>query len=356
MSMSKNLPQVDSERLLRFLVGLLETPSPTGYHRESNAYVKQHFAAFANLHLNELPKGTLCYQWLGHANGAPRALTAHTDTLGLLVREIKSDGRLKMSRLGGISWPGIENENVTLRTQDDRRYRGTVILQNPSTHVNREAHRSPRNEATMELRLDAKTSSAKETRSLGITVGDFIFVDPRVEVLENGYIRSRFLDDKACVATLYAAILALQEAGFRPAQDTYFHISNYEEVGHGAAAGLPEGLSEMISLDMAAIGEGQASNEHHVSLCVKDASGPYHFDLNDKLRRIAREHDIHLVDDIYTYYSSDGSAYWRAGGSARVALIGPGVASSHGYERSHRDALLDTARLICAYLLEPHDV
>lgn len=347
--------EIDIERMMDFLVGLLNAPSPTGYHRESNEFVRRAFAEFPSLHLTELPKGTLSYHWPGADSVSRRAITAHTDTLGFLVRQIKDNGRLKISHLGGISWPGAENENLTIRTHDDRRYRGTLILENPSTHVNRDAQTRARNEETMEIRLDERTNSAAETRALGIDVGNFVFLDPRVEQTESGYIRARFLDDKACVATLYAAVAALHDAGLSPAVDTCIHISNYEEFGHGGAAGLPDGLSELLTLDMAAIGEGQASSEHHVSLCVKDASGPYHFDLNNKLRRIAHAHDIELINDIYTYYSSDGSSYWRSGGTGHVALVGPGVASSHGYERTHRDALRDTARLIAAYLLDDRD-
>ena len=349
--------KIDINHMMRFLVGLLNTPSPIGYHKESNEYVRNAFAKFKNLELTELPKGTLVFHWPGERKDSACALTAHTDTLGFLVREIKENGCLKLTPLGGISWPGTENENVTVRTQNDERIRGTLILSNPSTHVNKDVQSTLRNENTMEVRLDIPTNNAAETRSNGIDVGDFVFVDPRVELLETGYIRSRFLDDKACVAALYAAIHALQESGMSPAQDTYLHISNYEELGgHGGSAGIPEHVTEVICLDMAAIGEGQASDEHHVSLCVKDASGPYHFDLNNKLRRIARESDITLINDIYSYYASDGSAYWRAGGSGRVSLFGPGVASSHGYERTHQDALIDTARLIASYVLDTSDV
>ncbi|MCY4009679.1 MAG: M42 family metallopeptidase [Anaerolineaceae bacterium] len=348
--------QIQVEAMMEFLLGLLHTPSPIGYHKESNAYVKEAFGQFSDLQLTELPKGTLVYRWAGEQNTPARALSAHTDTLGFLVREIKDSGRLKLSPLGGINWSGAENENVTVRTQNDDRIRGTLILVNPSTHVNQDAKTAQRNEHTMEVRLDVPTTTAEETRELGIQVGDFVFIDPRVEQVATGYLRSRFLDDKACVAALFAAISALQRAGLKPARDTYLHISNYEEHGaHGGAAGIPAAVTEFLCLDMAAIGEGQASSEHQVSLCVKDASGPYHFDLNNKLRRIARENQITLINDIYSFYSSDGSAYWRAGGQGRVALIGPGVASSHGYERTHRDALLDTARLIAAYLLDPHD-
>jgi len=207
-----------------------------------------------------------------------------------------------------------------------------------------------REAGTLEVRVDARTSSAGETRALGIAVGDFVYLDPRVEVV-NGFIRSRHLDDKACVACVLAAVKALQEAGEAPAQRTTLHISNYEEVGHGAAGGFPPDIVELLTVDMAAIGDGQASDEFHCTLCVKDSGGPYHIDFNRKLRQLAAEKGIALRTDIYPYYGSDGEALWRAGADVRVALIGPGVDASHSYERTHLDALGDTARLIGYYLL-----
>jgi putative aminopeptidase FrvX len=183
-----------------------------------------------------------------------------------------------------------------------------------------------------------------------VNVGDFVAFDPRVEVT-NGFVRSRHLDDKACVSCLLAAIKAIHAAGLQPAQTTTFHFSNYEEVGHGAASGFPAGLAELVSLDMAAVGEGQTSDEFHATLCVKDSGGPYHHGLSQKLRRLAEEHDIKYKVDIYPYYGSDGEAYWRAGGDVAVALIGPGVDASHNYERTHEEALLATAQWNVAYLL-----
>jgi putative aminopeptidase FrvX len=297
-------------------------------------------------------KGALMLRWPG-ASQARVGVTAHVDTLGLMVKEIKTDGRLKVTRIGGPIMNGLENENVTVRTLDDRRYRGTVMLINPSSHVNPNAATAARDENTMEVRLDLRTGSTAETRALGIEVGDFIFVDPRVEVTDTGFIRSRFLDDKASVACIYAALAAMQSAGQRPANDTYVLISNYEEVGHGGAADWPAELDEYLCVDMAAIGDGQNSDEFNCTLCIKDSSGPYHWEMNARLRHLAAAHDIPLKTDIYPMYSSDGSAYWRAGGSARVALIGPGVSGSHSYERTHADALLHTSALIVRYLCEP---
>ncbi|NWG16717.1 MAG: M42 family metallopeptidase, partial [Chloroflexi bacterium] len=340
------------DAMVDFLVGLLNTPSPTGYHVEAIAYTREAFAALEipGLTLATTGKGALLATWKGESDVSRRGVTAHADTLGLMVREIKPGGRLKVSPLGGIMWGGIEMEGVTVRTYDDRRYRGTVVPVNPSTHVNSRIQTQERNADMMEIRLDARTTSIEQTRALGIEVGDFIFVDSRVEVGEAGFIRGRHLDNKAGVAAIYGALAALKQAGMQPAYDTAFLIANYEEVGHGGASGWPFELDELLVIDMAAIGEGQNSTEYHVTICTKDSGGPYHFDLTNKLRRLAAAYNIPYKTDIYLNYSSDGTAYWRAGGDARVALIGPGVDCSHAYERTHRDALEGSAHLLAQYL------
>lgn len=345
---------INVDAVVEFLVGLLETPSPTGYYVEALDYAQKRFAALEmpDLTLTVTPKGALLAALKGSASDAPRGLTAHADTLGLMVKEIKSNGRLKVNRIGGVMWGGIEFEGVTVRTHDDRRYRGSVVPVNPSVHVNRDIHKAERSADTMEIRLDLKVENASDVAEMGIGVGDFVFIDPRVEVIDTGFIRSRFLDDKAGVAVIYGALLAIKEAGLTPPQDTYFLITNYEEVGHGGANGLPENLAELIAVDMAAMGNGQASDEFHVTVCVMDSSGPYHFMVNNKLRRIAEAFDIPYKVDIYPYYASDGTAYWRAGGVGRVGLIGPGVDASHSYERTHRDALEHSAHLIARYMLD----
>ncbi|MDQ7025319.1 MAG: M42 family metallopeptidase [Anaerolineae bacterium] len=337
-----------------FLAGLLNIPSPTGYHKEAIAYCRAAFEelTFADTTIRETRKGALLLHIKGESDDAPVGVTAHADTLGFMVKEIKSNGSLKLTNLGGINWSGAEFENCTIRTHDDKRYRGTVILTDPSTHVNRSAHKKERTESTMEVRIDARTGNRSETEALGIAVGDFIFLDPRVEVTDTGFIRSRFLDDKASVACIYGALAAMKNANLIPAQDTVVLIANYEEVGHGGSAGFPSNLAELLTIDMGALGNGQQGDEYSVSICVKDSGGPYHFDMNSKLRRLAKTHNIAHQVDIYPYYSSDGTAYWRAGGGARVGLIGPGVASSHGYERTHQDSLHHSAHLIARYLLE----
>ncbi len=344
------LPPIDTPYMLDLLTRLLNTHSPTGYTEEAIAFVEQELTAFP-LQLSRTRKGALVARWQGLAEDAPRALTAHVDTLGAMVKEIKPDGRLKLTRIGGLLLNGVETEGCWVLCNDGRRVRGSYLFEDASAHVHgAKVNETRRTEDNMEVRLDARTTSFEETRALGIQVGDFVAFDPRVEITA-GFVRSRFLDDKACVANLVTAIKSLHDAGLQPAQTTYFHISNYEEVGHGAAAGIPADVHELLSVDMAAIGQGQTSDEYHATLCVKDSGGPYHHGFSQKLRALAARHGIDYKVDIYPYYGSDGEAFWRAGGDVAVALIGPGVDASHNYERTHTDALVDTTKWIVAYLL-----
>lgn len=346
-----DLPQIDQEFLLDFLVELLNTPSPTGFTHHALTLTSKTLKQFSDLELSATRKGALVASWPGESANTPRGLTAHIDTLGAMVKEIKGNGRLKLTNLGGFAWNTVEGEGCTIFTNDEQEYRGALLLSKASSHVHGSDVNSTKRDAdVMEVRLDARTESAEDTRKLGIEVGDFVAFDPRVEI-NNGFIRSRHLDDKACVAAIAAAVKALHDAGLKPAQNTTLHFSNYEEVGHGASAGFPADMAELVAVDMAAMGEGQTSDEFHCTLCVKDSGGPYHYSLNQRMRQLAEAHDIPHNIDIYPYYGSDGEAYWRAGGDVAVSLIGPGVDASHSYERTHMDALVATADWIIAYLL-----
>lgn len=345
---------INLDDTLSFLTGLLNTPSPTGYAIEAIDYVEAAFKKIklSGLKISRTKKGALLAFLKGSSSSAPRGITAHVDTLGLMVKEIKGSGRLKATQLGGYAWNAVEYEGVTVRTADNKRIRGTMLLSNPSTHVNNKLGTTQREADNMEIRLDAITRNASETRALGIEVGDFVFLDPRVEVTDTGFIRSRHLDDKAGVAAIYGALAALKKAKLQPVQNTFILIANYEEVGHGGAADWPAELDELLTIDMGAMGDGQNSDEYSVNICAKDSSGPYHYAFTARMRQLATQHHIPYKVDIYPFYGSDGSAYWRAGGAAKVALIGPGIDASHGYERTHQSSIEHTAHLIAQYLVD----
>jgi putative aminopeptidase FrvX len=351
MSVYMNLPAIDSKFLLDFLTGLLNTPSPTGFTEQAIIFTESALAAFPGLSCARTRKGALAVKWPGQMASAPRALTAHIDTLGAMVKEIKSNGRLKLTKIGGYAWNTVEGEGCTVFTNSGSTVRGSILLTKASGHVyGSQVNELKREDDNIEVRLDARTTCQDETRILGIEVGDFVIFDPRVETT-NGFVRSRHLDDKACAACLVTSIKGLQDAGLQPVQTTHLLFSNYEEVGHGAASGIPPEVTELVAVDMAAIGDGQSSDEYHATLCVKDSGGPYHHGLSQRLRQVAETFQVAHKIDIYPYYGSDGEAFWRSGGDVAVALIGPGVDASHNYERTHLDALLATTQWVMAYLL-----
>jgi putative aminopeptidase FrvX len=344
---------IDVRFMVDILVQLLRTPSPTGYTANALHLVREMLAAL-KLDTRFNVKGGLIATWQGKSNTRGRALTAHVDTLGAMVKEIdQASGRLRLSKIGGLTWSSVEGEACSIITTGGRVYRGTILPRKASVHVHSgpEVEKGERSDATMEVRLDAKVRSGTDTRQLGIEVGDFVVFDPRVEVTDTGFIRSRHLDDKASVACIATACKALLDAGLRPAQRTTILISHFEEVGHGAATGIPADVKEVLAIDMAAVGPGQNSDEYSVGICVKDSGGPYSLEMKQLLMQLCQDADIPYKLDIYPYYGSDVGPIWRSGADVVAGLIGPGVDASHHYERTHVDSMVATVRLIIEFML-----
>ncbi|GGJ48645.1 M42 family metallopeptidase [Deinococcus roseus] len=343
---------IDTRYLADRLLTLLRTPSPTGFTGQA-MQVLAGMLQDLGIEPQFTPKGALYWTLSGQATGKTVAFSAHIDTLGAMVKEIKDNGRLKLTALGGYDWATVEGEYCTVHLQGGKTLTGTVVNVKQSTHVwGAELRDLKRTDETMEVRLDARSFSAEDALNLGVQVGDFVSWDPRAELTESGYLKSRHLDNKAAVAVFLDVTRAVLQEKIALKHTTHFFISNYEEVGHGASVGIPQDTQELIAVDMAAIGKGQTSHEHHCTLCVKDSSGPYDHGLGNRLRKAAVQAGIDLKIDIYPYYGSDASAAWRAGGNYPAALIGPGVDASHAYERTHLDALQDTAKLILQYMQE----
>lgn len=330
-------------------VELCRIPSPTGYTEQAIAFMENEFAALG-VPTQRTRKGALIATLAGEETERTRCLTAHIDTLGAMVKEIKGNGRLKLTRIGGYSFQTIEGEHVTIHTASGKSYTGTVLVTKASVHVFAQEHyKQERDEHTIEVRIDERTTSRAETEALGIGVGDYVSLDPRSLRTPAGFIKSRHLDDKACAAILLGVAKAVKEGGIKLANTTHLLISNYEETGHGASV-FPSTTTEMIAVDMAAVGEGQTSDEFSVTVCMKDSTGPYDYELSRRLQAIAASEGISLKMDIYPSYGSDASAALRAGGEFKAACVGPGIDASHSFERCHEESLLETARLLLAYL------
>jgi putative aminopeptidase FrvX len=329
---------------------LANIPSPSGNTEKVMAWVAAELERLGVQHA-KTNKGAVLATIPGENDDKHRLLTAHVDTLGAMVKEIKGNGRLKLALIGGFEFNAIEGEHCQIETDNGRVYTGTILSTKASVHVyGREAGKMERTEQNMEVRLDEKVKSKEEVLALGIRVGDFVSFDPRVIVTESGFIKSRHIDDKASVAILLGVIKHLRETGTTLPYTTHFLISNNEEIGYGGNSGIPEKTVEYLAVDMGAIGDGQTTDEYCVSICAKDSSGPYHYGLRKHLVRLAEENGLHYQVDIYPYYGSDASAALRAGYDIVHGLVGPGVDASHSHERTHKEALDNTAKLVLAYL------
>ena len=337
-------------KTLDYIVKLTTTPSPTGYTTEIMDYIQSEVESFG-YQASKTPKGGVLVTVPGTNEDQHRMVTAHLDTLGAMVRAIKADGRLKMDLVGGFGYPSIEGENCLIHVaKNGQTYTGTILMHQTSVHVYKDASTAERNQTNMEIRLDEKVKTAEETRALGIEVGDFISFDPRTVVTETGFIKSRHLDDKVSAAILIHLLKTYKEESIELPYTTHFYFSNNEEIGYGANSSIPKQVVEYLAVDMGAMGDDQQTDEYTVSICVKDGSGPYHYELRQHLVSLAESHQIPYKLDIYPYYGSDASAAMRAGADVRHALLGAGIESSHSYERTHLDSVQATEQMVDVYL------
>jgi putative aminopeptidase FrvX len=342
----------DVEYMVQATAELCRIPSPTGFTHMVTERIE---AMLEEIGLSASPttKGSLVVTLPGATSGDGRLLTAHVDTLGAMVKEIKSSGRLKLTSIGGYDWSTIEGEFCLVHRANGEPVTGTIVTTKSSLHVHgKDLIDLKRDEDSIEVRLDEIVANADEVKALGISVGDFVSIDPKTTVTERGFIKSRHLDDKACVGICLGVAKAIVDSGELLERPSYLYFSVFEEVGHGTSSGIPDGVTEAIAVDMAAVGSGQQSDERAVTICTKDTSGPYHYGLTRQLIDIAQRDGIDHRIDIYPHYGSDVSQALEAGYDIRGALVGPGVDCSHAYERLHRDSLDATARLLLAWLRE----
>lgn len=338
-----------SDFIIQETCKLLAIDSPTGYTDNAVDFCMTELKALGYEPVKTVKGGVLVNLGGEDANDAVM-LETHLDTLGGMVCEIKGNGRLRLTNIGGMNPNNAEAENVRVVTKFNGVYEGTLQLCNASLHVNKDYNSTSRSWDVVEVVLDEIVSSKADVEALGISVGDFVCFDPRTRVTEKGYIKSRFLDDKLSVGILLGYAKYLKDNNVTPARRVYGHITVYEEVGHGGSASVPSGVTEAISVDMGCVGNGLQCTEREVSICAKDSGGPYSYSVVSNLISAAKRENLRYAVDVYPAYGSDVEATLRAGYDIKHGLIGAGVYASHGYERSHRDGVENTFKLLCAYL------
>ncbi len=340
--------EFDKSYFLNLAKNLFLTPSPSGYCHNIMDKI-ENYAKDLNLEFTKTNKGNAIITLNGQNKDYVIGLSSHVDTLGLMVRSVNSDGTLKLVTIGGNQSNSLIGEYCTIFTRDNKKYSGTILTTSYSSHVFKDATKKGADFEELIVRIDELVKSAKDVEELGIKNGDFISIDPKTTILENGFIKSRHIDDKISVAIVFTLIKALIDNNITPKNTIRFIVSTYEEVGHGASH-IPSDIKELIAVDMGCIGKDLACTETDVSICAKDSSGPYDYFMTNRLIDIAKTEKLNYAVDIYPFYGSDASAALRAGNNIKAALIGPGVHASHGMERTHYDACLASMKLLFSYL------
>ncbi len=348
-------PEIDSEYLARVLKRLLETASPSGYTDAISRVACEELAALG-LRYELTRRGAIRARLPGAERRPARALIAHLDTLGAQVKNLKANGRLELVPVGHWSARFAEGARCTVFTEAGA-YRGTILPLKASGHVyNEEIDTQPVGWGHIEVRVDALSRNAEDLAKLGIAIGDMVAIDPHPEFLENGFVVSRHLDDKAGCAILFAAMKALAAAREPPPVDLFFLFSISEEVGVGASSVLTHDIASMVTIDNGTTAPGQASDEFGVTIGMADQTGPFDYHLTRKLIRLCREHEIPYQQDVFRYYRSDSASALEAGADVRTALLAFGVDGSHGYERIHIHSLRSLAELVAAYATSPVEI
>lgn len=322
--------------------------SPTGYTINCISYIKEEVSNLG-FKVEMTNKGNLKIFVEGKDHSQVRATSAHVDTLGLMVRSIDSSGRLKVTKLGGPLIPSLDGEYCYIKNRENKIFKGTILSTSPSVHVFSDASTKVRDIDNIEIRLDELVKNADDVKKLGIDNGDFVFIDPKFDITESGFLKSRFIDDKGCVCMLLTILNLISKGEIKPQFDTIFYFVVYEEVGHGAS-NLDSRITEFVTMDMGCVGLDLSGDETKVSICAKDSNGPYDYELTDRLVKLAKNNNIDYCIDIFPFYGSDIGAAYHAGYDLKGALIGPGVSASHGMERTHLKGIENTIKLMTSYL------
>lgn len=343
----RRLTMATIDYIINTIEKLVNIPSPSGFTKEVMEFVKAEAEGFG--YASEFSqKGGLIIAVKGKIEET-LGLSAHVDTLGAMVRSIDSDGNLKLALVGGYTLHSIEGSYCKIHTRDNRTYTGTILIKSSSVHSYDDAKTLERTDRNMLIRIDEIVKNKEDVLALGINSGDYVSFDAQFKYTEKEFIKSRHLDDKASVAVLLGMLKDMSDNKLIPKSCLKILISNYEEVGFGASW-VPTEIKELLAIDMGAIGDDLNGNEYAVSICAKDSHGPYDYDMTNRLIALAKENELDYVVDIFPHYGSDVTAALAGGNNIRGALIGQGIHASHGMERTHKSALVNTLQLVEAFV------
>lgn len=338
----------DLEYFKKVAEDVFTTDSPTGFTANVINVVKGYVDSYG-YESKILNNGSLEVSIKGADSSKTVATSAHCDTLGLMVRSIKGNGKLALTKLGGPITATLDGEYCKVYTRDGKTYSGTILSTSPAVHVFPDSNTKSRDIDNLEVRLDEEVKTTDDVKKLGIQNGDIVCYDPKFTITDTGFLKTRFIDDKASAVVLLMLLKYCSENKVEFKYNTKIYFVVYEEVGHGASM-VDRNISEFVTIDMGCVGLDLAGNEYAVSICAKDSGGPYDYELTTRLINMAKEAKLDYTVDIFPFYGSDIGAASHAGVDFKGGLIGTGVSASHGMERTHIKGIENTLKLIYLYL------
>lgn len=342
--------QIDGQFVVDCFEALVNAPSPVSYYVKVNPVVER-YAEMFGYEVTYDNKHTAYITLEGEDNSRTVMVGAHLDTIGMIVRRIDDDGMIRIRQLGGMNFCSAEGTTVTVHTRDGKEYTGLLTCQSHSVHVFDDARTLSREETNMMIILDERVKSKEDVKALGIQNGDIISIDPGFQFTKSGFLKSRFIDDKAAVACCFGALKYLTENQMKPKYRTILAFPHYEEIGHGGAY-VPAEVSEFVAIDIGLIGPDYDGDEFSVSICAKDNSTPYDYELTNRLIEQAKKAELDYAVDIFYRYGTDANASLKSGNNLKAGAFGMAVYCSHGMERTHIDGLANTVNLLLAYVLD----
>ena len=346
---------IDAKRLYGFVEQLLAAHAPSGAESAMDALVNELAAPIGDAVWQDAADNIIIHI-KGHSHDQPVAAVAHKDEIALIVKRIESDGKIRVQPLGGLHPWALGESPVEIMTRDGL---CPGVLSTGAKHVSTESPAGQLKDGQplkweqmwIETRL-----AAEELAQRGIRAGTRVVIAGKHKTLWRlgDCVCGYNLDCRAGLAAMLEVGLHLRET--RPAQDVYLVASSSEEIGgHGAIYALGRlPVDAAVAVDIApAAAEYGTTNSGAPIIGVRDSRGLYDARIIERFDALATAGGFGIQTAVLTSYSSDSSIAKTSGAIARAALIGYPGDNTHGYEICAWDGIVNTARLLLAYLENP---
>jgi len=326
--------------------------SPSGVEESVDAYLTERLSAHGTPTTDTA--GNIVLRVEGREPGPLRAVLAHKDEIGAMVKRVEDRGRLRVGKLGG-SFPWVWGEGPV--DVLGRHATVTGVLSFGSRHVSKESAQREQQEsasvrwqdAWVETKLDAAALEAAGIRP-GTRLVPTVARKAPVRLGAGGeYVAAYAIDDKGAVAGLLDLASRLRS----PRHTTELVFTAREEIGcHGAQWYARHTDAEaVVAFEVTPVAEeyGVDAGPDPV-LVVADASGPLDDVLGAELDDAAAAAGVRMRHASLAGFGSDASKVLSSGLVPHAACLAFATENTHGFEIAHLDGIDACVRVLETWL------